>query len=156
MTASSFESMAVVDAAPMIAWATHTSDTPVSSPAIDLLGVDQLVVIVGADTLTGALAVKLQTAATSGGSYADASPAIAMTDIAAGDDDSVHVWRINVKESTQLSRYVKVVITPDGAAAEADVKVIRFLAKSSEVVFSDTEAGTFRGNVQVYDGNPGA
>lgn len=136
--------------------ATHADATPVNGAGSNVAGWDHVLYVIRCGTLTGALDVKLQTAPDSSGSpgaYADCSPAIAMTQIAATEDNTVQLWRVNVKESSQIDAWARPVITPAGGTAVVEVTALRVGPYSTDLIFSDAAAGTYTDdNVQTYNG----
>lgn len=90
----------------------QSSSTTVTSAAIDVRGFDEVVVTLdcGTTAATGTLDVKVQSSATSGGTYADITGA-AFVQVTPSNDDAIYVGRIRVNPSKPFLKVVAAAAT---------------------------------------------
>jgi len=100
-----------------------------TSSAIDGTGFDTARVILNAGTAGGELNVKVQSATTSGGSYADISGA-AFAEVTSTNDDAVYVGIVHLNELA-AGPFLKVVGTVTTGACDFGVIVELFNSRES-------------------------
>jgi hypothetical protein len=100
----------------------QSSSTAVTSAAVDLSGYQEAMIVLSCGTTasTGTLDVKVQSSATTGGTYADITGAV-FTQVTPSNDDAVYVARIRVAPSKP---FIKVVATAATAASIYGVEAV--------------------------------
>jgi len=90
----------------------QSSSATVTSAAVDLSGYNEAMIVLscGTTTATGTLDVKVQSSATTGGTYADITGA-AFVQVTPSNDDAVYVARVRVAPSKPFIKVVAVAAT---------------------------------------------